>query len=61
MDERPGRYNDGQGRQPTRGAVCTIDEVARELGLSPQRVCQIEANALRKLREHRVLVELSEC
>ena len=30
---------------------CTLDDVARELGVSPERARQIEARALRKLRD----------
>lgn len=30
----------------------TIREVARELGITPMRVAEIEANALRKLRRY---------
>jgi DNA-directed RNA polymerase sigma subunit (sigma70/sigma32) len=52
------RFHDGEGRQPTRGAVRTVEEVAAALGLSRQRVMQLEASALRKLRESRVLNEL---
>ena len=53
------RRNDGQGRQPTRGACRTVDEVASALGLSRQRVQQLEASALRKLRASGLLRELA--
>lgn len=45
------RHHDGEGRQPTRGALLTTSEVARRMGLSRQRVIQLEASAFRKLSE----------
>jgi RNA polymerase nonessential primary-like sigma factor len=30
--------------------TCTLDEIGREIGLSKERVCQIERRALTKLR-----------
>lgn len=53
------RYHGGEGRQPTLCAKLTHDEVARRLGLSRQRVVQLEASALRKLKRSRVLRELA--
>lgn len=57
--ERRGRFFDGEGRQPTLGAVLTHDEVAQRLGISRQRVVQLERLALSKLRRSRILEELS--
>jgi DNA-directed RNA polymerase sigma subunit (sigma70/sigma32) len=56
--ERRGRYHDGEGRQPSLRAVCTHDEVARAMGISRQRVVQLEARALQELRASAVLKEL---
>jgi len=53
------RNADAHGRQPTRGACRTVDEVASALGLSRQRVQQLEASALRKLRASGLLRELA--
>jgi DNA-directed RNA polymerase sigma subunit (sigma70/sigma32) len=56
--ERRGRYHDGEGRQPSLCAVLTHDEVARAMGISRQRVVQLEARALQKLRASAVMKEL---
>ena len=53
------RNTDAHGRQPTRGAIRTVEEVASALGLSRQRVQQLEASALRKLRASGLLRELA--
>jgi DNA-directed RNA polymerase sigma subunit (sigma70/sigma32) len=53
------RNYEGEGRQPYNNAVRTIEDVARELGLSRQRVQQLEASALRKLRRVKILRELA--
>jgi len=45
-------------RPPSLGALMTHGEVAAALKLSRQRVVQLEASALRKLRRSRVLKEL---
>lgn len=45
-------------RPAARGAIRTVEEVAAALGLSRQRVQQIEEKALEKLRKSRVLKEL---
>ncbi len=45
------------GRQPTKGALLTTLEVARRLGISEQRVRQLEASGLRKLRGFAALRE----
>jgi len=45
-------------RNPTREALMTHDEVAARLGTCRQRIVQLEASALRKLRKSRVLKEL---
>lgn len=55
---RPIRNNDRQGRQPARGAVRTVEEVAAALQISRQRVLQLEASALKKLRRSLILKEL---
>jgi DNA-directed RNA polymerase sigma subunit (sigma70/sigma32) len=56
--ERRQRYHDGEGRQPSLCAVCTHDEVARAMGISRQRMVQLEARALQKLRASAVMKEL---
>jgi DNA-directed RNA polymerase sigma subunit (sigma70/sigma32) len=56
--ERRQRYHDGEGRQPSLLAVLTHDEVARAMGISRQRVVQLEARALQKLRASAVMKEL---
>ena len=45
------RRNRGQGRLPTKEAELTTAEVAKRMGCREQRVRQLEASALRKLRE----------
>ena len=53
------RTHDGEGRLPTKGACMTVEEVAQALGYSRQRIQQIEASALKKLRLNRVIRELA--
>lgn len=45
------RYHDGEGRLPTHGAVLTTAEVAKRMGVCEQRVRQLEATAMGKLRD----------
>ena len=45
------RKNRGQGRLPTKEAELTTAEVAKRMGCCEQRVRQLEASAIRKLRE----------
>lgn len=51
------RHHDGEGRQPTKGALMTTAEVAAAMGICEQRVRQLEASAIRKLREFTALRE----
>lgn len=44
-------------REPTYHAIMSHEEIARELGISRQRVQAIESRALRKLRRARILRE----
>jgi DNA-directed RNA polymerase sigma subunit (sigma70/sigma32) len=45
------------GRLPEYGAIRTVEEVGRLLGISKGRVSQLERSAFRKLREFRELKE----
>ncbi len=45
-------YDDEVARDPKRHAVMTLEEVAQKLGVSRERVRQIEAAALAKLRKN---------
>ena len=49
------RYAEPQDRQPQEFRVCSLEECASALGVSRQRVNQIEKTALKKLR--RILEE----
>lgn len=51
-------YKTPARRNPTMGALMTHDEVAARLGMCRQRIVQLEASAIRKLRKSRVLREL---
>jgi DNA-directed RNA polymerase sigma subunit (sigma70/sigma32) len=48
--ERTRQYRSAVGQPPSKGARLSTSEVAKLMGLSPQRIRQLEASAFRKLR-----------